>query len=328
MTNGYNGVPAGFISGYQAMAGITTYPLGDFDGDGVPDVLLGSIRLTGTNNVNGGGAIVMLLNADGTAKRVVKLADGMSGIPAGTFGANGFVRALGVLGDVDGDGVTDIMMGGSPATSGSSRSVVYFLTLMNPDGTVKAITKLADGQGGMPAGEMPSVAYFSTFGSAVADINGDGVGDLISGVPTEATGGAVWVVMPGLTPLSNNAQSVGFGGAGVVERRLYTSNEVVAWEKFVAEADIPAGTTLAYSIGRVVGDDFVYDLGPTFTDIPAPLPLDGLDISGIAPNYQDLVVKMTYKGVSPKNLVIPERPVRAGLIRGLAACSRTISRGA
>ena len=92
MTNGYNGVPAGFISGYQAMAGITTYPLGDFDGDGVPDVLLGSIRLTGTNNVNGGGAIVMLLNADGTAKRVVKLADGMSGIPAGTFGANGFVR--------------------------------------------------------------------------------------------------------------------------------------------------------------------------------------------------------------------------------------------
>ena len=34
------------------------------------------------------------------------------------------------------------------------------------------------------------------------------------------------------------------------------------------------------------------------------------------------------QGVSPKNLVIPERPVRAGLIRGLAACSRSIFCGA
>ena len=298
LTNGYNGVPSDYFSG---MTGLTVYPLGDFDGDGVPDVLLGASRLRDVDGIDGGGAIIMLLNADGTAKELVKLASGMSGIPAGMFRSGDEVRAAAVLGDVDGDGVTDLMLSGpNHYTVGNvgKGGGVYYLALLNPDGTVKTLTRIANGEGGMPDGQMTSSAWYVARGAALGDVNGDGITDFAAGVPIDRNIGSLCVIMPGIIPPSNGAQSVGFGGTNVVERPLHltTANEVVAWDKFVAEADIPAGTTLAYSIGRVVGNDFVYDLGSTFTDIPAPVPLDGLDISGLSPEYQDLVVRITYTG--------------------------------
>ncbi len=328
LVNGDGGIPPNYFNA-PANAGSTAHPLGDFDGDGVPDLLLGVPNFKGT----GGGALIVLLNADGTAKELIALADGMSGIPAGTFHWGEMVRSLAVLGDVDGDGVTDIMLGGWRYTyaatwqSTKQELAAFYLTLLNADGTVKSITRMANGEGGVPAGQMTaSSTYLGANGVAVGDINGDGIIDFAAGEPKAERGGAVWIIMPGLVPCSEYERTVFFDGATEVEHRLHAFEDVQAWDKLVAspvlipppppvppdgEGDPPAQDDppvqsepgeVFYSIGRLVNGQPVYDLGRAFMDIPDPLPVGGFDISAIPAEYQDLVVKVTSTGGRPEGV--------------------------
>ncbi|MFO1004063.1 MAG: integrin alpha [Planctomycetaceae bacterium] len=85
--------------------------LGDFDGDGIVDLAVGAF---GNNTgVSGGGAVYILrLNSDGTVKTsgVTQIASGTNGGP--TLAANdNFGTAVANVGDPDGDGVTDLVVG-------------------------------------------------------------------------------------------------------------------------------------------------------------------------------------------------------------------------
>ena len=175
LTNGYNGVPSDTFGSWAQGCPVSTQ-LGDFDGDGVPDLLLGAPGLAGTNDVRSGGAVIMLLNSNGTAKEVIKIANGTPGIPADLFRYDEQVRALGVIGDVDGDGVTDIMLGGwGYDANGSERFGALYMLLLNTDGTVKSYTRIADGESGMPAGVLNRHSYFGIGGTPIGDLNGDGI---------------------------------------------------------------------------------------------------------------------------------------------------------
>lgn len=90
---------------------------------------------------------------------------------------------------------------------------------------------------------------------------------------------------------------------------------------------LAVGGVLVYRTARST----VTRLAARYTDVaPTELPEFQMEEGEKRALFErvDGFVKAVKEGVSPKNLVIPERPVRAGLIRGLAACSRTISRGA
>ena len=91
------------------------------------------------------------------------------------------------LGDLDGDGVTDLAVGANyDDTGGTSRGAVHVLFL-NANGTVKSSQKIASGTGGGP-----TLANDDRFGSSVAslgDLDGDGVTDLAVGANFDDTGG-------------------------------------------------------------------------------------------------------------------------------------------
>jgi cysteine-rich repeat protein len=103
------------------------------------------------------------------------------------------------LGDLDGDGVQDIAVGASfDDTGGTDRGAVYILFL-NPDGTVKARTKIADGLGGLPPNSLADGDLFGGEGvEPIGDVDGDGTVDLAVGAQTDDTGfadaGAVWIL--------------------------------------------------------------------------------------------------------------------------------------
>jgi uncharacterized repeat protein (TIGR01451 family)/fimbrial isopeptide formation D2 family protein len=296
LTRGYNGMPPDCFANSNRV-GFATSPLGDFDGNGVPDVLFGSPYFA-----THGGAVILLLNADGTAKDVIALTDGVSGIPAGTFTSSAGMRPLGALGDVDGDGVTDIMLGAQRWTnSGPSQLTgVLYMAFMNPDGTVKDITRMRDGAGGMPPGPVSTTNAWDQTGTAIGDIDGDGITDFAVGLPRDNDrAGAVWVVRPGIVPLPYDPAAVTPEGRSEVEFTLEASDDMMAWHKLVSEADVPEGAALACTIGRLDNGTPVYDLGPAFTDIPYPLPPGGLDISAIPADYKSLVVKLAYSGSDP-----------------------------
>ena len=134
LSNGINGSPTSLADFGRSLAS-----LGDLDGDGVTDLAVGADR----------SAYVLFLNANGTVKSSVKLASGMNGDPT-LGGSNAFGSSLASLGDLDGDGVTDLAVGDYyDQTHGQFRGAVYVLYL-NSNGSVKSSVKIADNTNGGP----------------------------------------------------------------------------------------------------------------------------------------------------------------------------------
>ena len=188
IASGTNGGPA---LGSVDFFGDAVTSLGDFDGDGVTDLAVGAFLddTNGTNfgNSNRGAVHVLLLNADGTVKGSVKLASGTNGGPTLADGDN-FGSSVTSLGDLDGDGVTDLAVGAtSDDTGGTDRGAIYVL-LLNANGTVKSSVKVASGTNGGPT--LANGDFFSMSVASLGDLDGDGVTDLAVGANYDDTNGS------------------------------------------------------------------------------------------------------------------------------------------
>jgi tRNA A37 threonylcarbamoyladenosine biosynthesis protein TsaE len=181
-----SGTPGAPLLAQGDAFGIGVASLGDLDGDRVTDLAVGAF-FDNTGGADRGAVHVLFLNSDGTVKSSRKIASGTSGLPLLNNG-DYFGRAVASLGDLDGDGVTDLAVGAyRDDTGGTGRGALHVL-LLNGNGTVKQSSKIAHNTGGGPA-----LANDSRFGSSVAalgDLDGDGIVDLAVGAETDNTGGA------------------------------------------------------------------------------------------------------------------------------------------
>ena len=176
--------------------GSSVAALGDLDGDGVSDLAVGAYE-DDTGGSGRGALHVLLMNPNGTVKGLQKIAHQTGGGPSLADGDSFGISATS-LGDLDGDGVTDLAVGASADdTGGSSRGAVHVL-LMNTDGTVKSSQKIAHQTGGGPS--LASGDLFGSSLSSLGDVDGDGVGDLAAGAlgdgtPGGSQRGAVYVLL-------------------------------------------------------------------------------------------------------------------------------------
>jgi hypothetical protein len=124
--------------------------LGDIDGDGVPDLAVGARG--DDDGGDGRGAIwIVRLNSDGTAKSTAKISQTSGGF-GGTLHDDGrFGRSVAALGDLDGDGVTDLAVGAERGDDGGTRRGEVWNLLLNADGSVKSSTKISHSTNGGPA---------------------------------------------------------------------------------------------------------------------------------------------------------------------------------
>lgn len=166
-----------------AFTGISVGRVGDLDADGLDDVLVGATTQSSELGIPG-RAFVVFGKADDAPVSVALLGD--EGITIGGGQPGDFAGAsLDAAGDVNGDGIDDIVVGAAAADvdgmSGAGRTYVVY------GAADLASVKLATlGEGGFSlAGE--AIGDGAARVAGAGDVNGDGLADVIVGAPWHDT---------------------------------------------------------------------------------------------------------------------------------------------
>lgn len=201
--------------------GISVAALGDLDGDGVGDIAVGANDDDG--GLNRGGVWILFLNSNGTVKAHQKISDTQGGFTGTLDDWDRFGISIASLGDLDGDGVTDLAVGASYDDDGGDDRGAVWVLFLNADSTVKAHQKISDIEGGF-TGILDDRDGFGSSVASLGDLDRDGVGDLAVGAVYDDDGGAnrgaVWILFlnPNGTVKSHQKISSTAGGlAGVLD---------------------------------------------------------------------------------------------------------------
>ncbi len=154
-------------------------PLGDFDGNGVPDVLIG-VSSYGTDPIQGSGFVqLVLLNANGTIKKVHKISSNDGNLNFMLNRHYAFGSSVTALNDVDNNGVIDLMVTFRNGSNEyyydtNSDQVPQLLLLMETDGSVKQTIEVL--QNNASNFHLKDLSYIRYWG----DMDNDGNPDFVA----------------------------------------------------------------------------------------------------------------------------------------------------
>lgn len=206
-------------------AGRTVGTVGDLNGDGKVEILIGAAG-SDAGGVDSGAAYVVFGKNTTTPVLLGSVAAGSGGFRIKGMAGDHAGAVLTGLGDVNGDGKADILVG----APGSDSAYVVF----GKSGTAEVdLADVANGVGGFRvlAESGGDLARLSVAGGA--DLNRDGISDFVIGTPDNGEGGSQ----------GGAAYVVWGGGAGTVDLALVAQG--IGGAKVVGDAGSLTGATVA-----------------------------------------------------------------------------------
>jgi hypothetical protein len=173
-------------TGTDAYFGHAVSLVGDFNGDGYGDILVGAIVSSTSNpNVNSGKTYVVFGKADVSTNILLRdIVNGIGGFAiVSTAAGEQSGHSVSSAGDVNGDGLMDIIIGGpgngvNGSNTGQSYVVYGKATLTNV-----SLSDVANNIGGLAIVGEGSQDLSGYSVGAAGDVNGDGLADLMVGAP-------------------------------------------------------------------------------------------------------------------------------------------------
>ena len=193
-----DGIGGFVIKGLDGLdSGNSVSDAGDVNGDGLSDFIIGVRTFTEYSSTG----YIIFGKSDNTL--AVELSDIDNG--NGGFTINGIEwdtsneRVIGGSGDVNGDGLDDLIIGVPSASEDSSRSGAGYVIFGKTDGSSVALADIKDGIGGFAINGTLAYSEAGFSVNIVGDVNGDGLDDLILGAPFADTdngiqSGAAYIV--------------------------------------------------------------------------------------------------------------------------------------
>lgn len=190
--------------------------LGDFDGDTIPDIVVGAPG--DDDGVSAAGAVyLVMLNADGTVKTHRKISATAGGFSAILDFADQFGNAVSGIGDINGDTIPDIAVAAFRDDDGGTDRGCVRLIALTATGNVLGHQKISSLSGNF-TGPLTDNDRFGVGITNLGDLDLDGIDDIAVGSYQDDTGGtnrgAVWILFLDATFKVKAQQKIADGVGG------------------------------------------------------------------------------------------------------------------